>query len=134
MPGKRYRYVLVEDPEVTALVPASSRRHYQYPPLQVRFQREDPFFALVDAFSFLTRKGVGPNAWSVPLSRNPLAFLLDTIEDAVRIVSEEGNVLFQNRAAHGIRFEEADPRNRRAMTFETSGHSIVIEVLYSRSR
>ena len=70
MAGKRYRYVLVEDPEVTALVPASSRRRYQNPPLHVRFQREDPLLTLVEAFSFLTRKGVGPNAWSVPLSSN----------------------------------------------------------------
>jgi hypothetical protein len=79
-----------------------------------------------------TRKGVGPNAWGIPLSRNPLAFLLDTIEEAVRVVSEEGNVLFQNRAAHGARFEEGDLHHRRAMTFETGGRSFVIEVLYCR--
>jgi len=90
--------------------------------------------ALVDAFSLLTRKGVGPNAWGIPLSTNPLAFLLDTIEEAVRVVSEEGNVLFQNRAALAARFEEADPHHRRAMAFETDGRSFVIEVLYSRPR
>jgi hypothetical protein len=90
--------------------------------------------ALVDAFSFLTRTGVGPNAWGIPLSSNPLAFLLDTIEEAVRVVSEEGDVLFQNRAAHGARFREAGPHHRRAMTFETGGRSFVIEVLYSRPR
>jgi hypothetical protein len=90
--------------------------------------------ALVDAFSFLTRQGVGPNPWGIPLSRNPLAFLLDTIEDAVRVVSDKGDILFQNRAAHEARFREAEPLRRRAMTFETSGRSFVIEVLYSRPR
>ena len=56
-------------------------------------------WALLDAFASLHRRGTGPEAWASPLTTNPLAFLLDTMSDAVFVRGADGSVVFRNRAA-----------------------------------
>jgi hypothetical protein len=48
--------------------------------------------ALLDAFSIVSQRGDRSHAWGTPLSVNPLAFLLDAIDESVRVVSEHGEV------------------------------------------
>ena len=134
MSGKRFRFVLIEESSVSALVRAPARRRRPRTPLPDKPPRPDPMQALLEAFSMISQRGDGPHAWGTPLSVNPLAFLLDAIDESVRIVSQDGEVLFQNRAAQGVHFEQADSRLRRAMTFKARGRRIVIEVLYRPSK
>ena len=123
MSNKRYRFVLMEESSLSALVRAPARGRRPRTPLSDKLPRPDPMQALLEAFSIVSQRGDGPNAWGTPLSVNPLAFLLDAIDESVRVVSEHGEVLFQNRAAQGARFEQADPLLRRTMAFGARGAS-----------
>jgi hypothetical protein len=59
---------------------------------------------LLRALELLNRRGTGVQAWAAPFRDNPLAFLLDSIGDALRLWSSSGELLFQNR--HAARLAE----------------------------
>ena len=54
---------------------------------------------LLCAFELLNRQGTGDFAWAAPFRDDPIAFLLDSMSDALRIWSSSGELLFQNRMA-----------------------------------
>lgn len=51
---------------------------------------------LLRALELLNRRGTGVEAWAAPFRDNPIAFLLDSIGDALRLWSSSGELLFQN--------------------------------------
>jgi PAS domain-containing protein len=59
---------------------------------------------LLRALELLDRRGTGVQAWAAPFRDNPIAFLLDSIGDALRLWSSSGELLFQNR--HAARLAE----------------------------
>lgn len=61
-----------------------------------------PISALIEAFARLGRRGPGEQGWATPHVDDPLAFLLDSIHDAVVIRNNEGAVLYRNRAAERL--------------------------------
>lgn len=54
---------------------------------------------LLRAFALLNQRGTGGQAWAAPFRDNPIAFLLDSMSDALTIWSSSGELLFQNRYA-----------------------------------
>jgi hypothetical protein len=58
---------------------------------------------LLAAFDLLSRRGEGPSAWATPFRDDPIAFLLDTMSDAVTLWGPTGQPLNQNRAALELR-------------------------------
>jgi hypothetical protein len=97
--------------------------------------------ALLAALSRSVRRGEGPSAWAAPLSDDPLAFILDAIEEAVTVWDAAGNVLYANRAASGLDLsfpggtclEVIELRGRRlqrrCVRFRTGGVDLLLEIL-----
>lgn len=137
---KRYRFVLIEEPEST--LPVRYLRRPSPPPGAgtARYAPRDPMGALVEAFALLQRRSGGPEAWAPVLSDNPMAFLLDALEDAIFLRDEEsGRLLYSNRAANRIpehcRCDEDEatgvPTLRcRRMTFRWRNSRLVLEVIH----
>jgi hypothetical protein len=57
---------------------------------------------LVAACTLLACRGTGPQAWTFGYRQDPVAFLLDTIEEAVSLWTTEGARLYRNRAAESL--------------------------------
>jgi PAS domain-containing protein len=103
---------------------------------------------LLRAFELLNRRGTGVLAWAAPFRDNPIAFLLDSMSDALSIWSSSGELLFQNRYAarlaerHGgkVRHSREAPLERftsRGQRFERrslrcagEGIEYVIEIVH----
>jgi hypothetical protein len=94
---QRWRIELVEERgQPTALVrwlPPPS------PPEVITPREEGPMVALLAALGRLARRGQGSAAWAQPLVEDPIAFLLDSVHDAVNVWSPTGELLFTNRSA-----------------------------------
>jgi hypothetical protein len=54
---------------------------------------------LLGAARLLNRRGPGRLAWAAPFRDDPIAFLLDSMSDAMNIWAVGGELLYQNRAA-----------------------------------
>ena len=54
---------------------------------------------LLGAARLLNRRGPGGLAWAAPFRDDPIAFLLDSMSDAMNIWAVGGELLYQNRAA-----------------------------------
>jgi hypothetical protein len=73
---------LVEATEILPVVWRKPRRPRTFVAMpQVR--TTDPLLA---AFDLLSRRGVGPRAWATPFRDDPIAFLLDSMSDAVTLL------------------------------------------------
>jgi hypothetical protein len=78
-------------------------------PLPILFRRrEEPprvppsdrgLRTLLHALELLARRGTGGRAWAAPFREDPIAFLLDTMSDAVTLRGSGGEILHENRAA-----------------------------------
>ncbi|HEY8927027.1 MAG TPA: hypothetical protein VIU64_21740 [Polyangia bacterium] len=96
---------------------------------------------LLSALRRLEFRAGEPGAWGAPLSRDPIAFLLDSITEAVNVRTTSGELVYSNRSAaelaplgppdpgvsevarDGQRFE------RRAVAFETIDATYIVEIL-----
>jgi hypothetical protein len=64
--------------------------------------RERSLKNVLQAFELLARRGPGGAGWAAPFREDPLAFLLDTVSDAINLYSTTGELLYQNRAAGAL--------------------------------
>lgn len=82
-----------------------------------------------------------PGAWATPLAEDPIAFLLDAVDEAVNVWTEAGQLLYSNRAAADLDldcaghpgvtwFARGDRRfERRCLSFDSYGATYVLEVV-----
>jgi hypothetical protein len=135
----RYRFVLIEEPEVSLPVRYQRSRRVAQP---VYFRRADPLELLLEAFWRLSRRGEGEQAWAPALSEDPLTFLLDAIGDAVTLRGPGGRLMYANPSARrlglpehsaGSALEQLDlggmRYERRCMSFRQGDELVVLEVL-----
>lgn len=100
--------------------------------------------ALITALQRVRRRGEGPFAWAAPVADDPLAFILDAIDEAVSLWDTSGNLLYSNRAAvdldlsypGGTCLEILDIRGqqmqRRCVRFHAGGVDLLLDILSSR--
>lgn len=95
MGSGRWRIELMEEAE-TLPVPwrPPERRKAQVPVVS-----DLALVVLLKAFDLLTHRGAGALPWAAPLRDDPIAFLLDTMGDAISLRGAQGELLYQNRAA-----------------------------------
>lgn len=138
--GKRYRFLLVEQPEST--LPVRYRGPARWPSQSIWLHHSDPMEALIEAFALLARRGEGHDAWAPALSNNPLSFLLDALDEAVLLRDGAGRLLYGNRAAQRLGvdtlgvatapledFQLADQHwRRRRLAFHRGEQTFVIEI------
>lgn len=98
--------------------------------------------ALLTACELLTRRGPDEHGWATPFQQDPVAFLLDTVSDAVNVWDPEGVAVYSNRAAEELGCgdcAEAAPRRfvhagrhyeRRCSHVEYQSEQYVLEVLH----
>jgi hypothetical protein len=140
----RWHIELAEEGEPPALVPWRPRPEptaEEPPPL------EPPgILALLSALRHLAFRGVEPRPWATPLSADPIAFLLDTVGEAVNVWTGTGELLYSNHTAADLqlggppqagvsswalgerRFE------RRGLAFDAYGTTYVLEIVRELSR
>lgn len=100
---------------------------------------------LVAACTLLARRGPGPQAWTFGYRHDPVAFLLETIEEAVSLWTAEGARLYRNRAAESLnlgwrgyaalerlRQDERD-LERRCISFSLGHAGYVLEIVHEAS-
>ena len=132
---KRYRFVLLEQPENRLPVRYRSTRRSPGPPPP---SPPEPMAALAEALSLLDHRGTGFEAWAPSLAHNPIAFVLDAVEDAVILREAGGKLLYCNRAArrlpsgcpepaHG---SSAEPLRVRKMPFAWRNLHLVVEIIH----
>jgi len=97
---------------------------------------------LLCAFELLNRQGTGVFAWAAPFRDDPIAFVLDSMSDALSIRSSSGDLLFQNRMAahldiqlgHGIPLERLTCRGqqfeKRSLRCTGGGVDYLIEIAH----
>lgn len=113
-----------------------------------RLPSDNPLAQLLRAFALLNQQGTGVLAWAAPFRDNPIAFLLDSMGDALSVWSSSGSLLFQNRYAarlaeqHGgkarhrreaplERFTSRGQRfERRSLRCTGNGIEYVIEIVH----
>ncbi len=107
-------------------------------------QQEPPpgLVLLLSALHRLSFRAGEPGGWAPPLAEDPIAFLLDTVGEAVNVWTTAGELVYSNHAATdqaeldgpaspgvtsyrrgGRRFE------RRALAFDTYQTTYIIEVV-----
>lgn len=136
---QRYRFVLVEEP--TATLPV---RYVRRPRPRPRWSLPpNPFDALWEAFATLERRGVGREGWAPALADNPLTFLLDALDEAVRLREADGRLIYRNPAARRLGLDHLEDAStgvdeieldqgrfrRRCMVFHRAGRRFVLEVI-----
>jgi hypothetical protein len=95
METERWRIELIREAEVLPAPWRPPGRH-EAPPPPVG---ESAVAALLEAVELLTRRGPGAQAWTVPFRHDPIAFLLDSISDAINLWGPGGKLLYQNGVA-----------------------------------
>jgi len=95
---------------------------------------------LLIAFELVSRRGTGGQAWAAPIGDDPLAFLLDSVSDAMN-VWQGGRLLYRNRAAlrlglgrcDGARLEDFYVQGRhferRSLRCGWAGRDYVLEII-----
>ena len=109
----RWRITLVEETEV---LPAR------------RVHRTEPgIAALVAAAEHLGRRSDGPEGWEAGPGPDPIAFLLDTMADAVNVWAGP-SIVYRNRAAERL---EASARtlSRGTLRFGHDGTQYLLEII-----
>ncbi len=108
-------------------------------PDMIRVKRisEQSTGVLIEAIRMLNRRGEGPEAWVTSFLQDPIAFLIDTVSDPVRVRDARGQLLYQNPAANELPSEliprtdvliREHPYQCRRVEYATSGGALVIEV------
>jgi hypothetical protein len=112
----------------------------RFEPLRVGM-RTHPIADLLEAFGLLAQRGSGGLPWAAPFRHDPIAFLLDSMGDAVNLWTAGGFLLHRNRAAEALdmgRDEEApvqvlsvDGRSfeRRCMRCHADGIEYMLEMI-----
>jgi len=97
---------------------------------------------LMAALSLLCRRGVGPSSWISSYRRDPVAFLLDAIGDAVNLWGPGPSLVYRNRAAQQLdlgraqlspyeEFTHAGHRfERRCFAFREGQADYVLEIIH----
>lgn len=124
----RWRITLVEDTEFgpSELPSAHHGRGHHVEELEDRGAA-----ALIAAVELLGLRSEGPESFTVSPSNDPIAFLLDTVADAVS-VWRGTSVLYRNRAAERM---EASGRtlDRRSLRFRRGDADYILEIIHERS-
>jgi hypothetical protein len=96
---------------------------------------------LLLALRHLAFRAGDPGSWAPPLAEDPLAFLLDALDETINVWSADGRLLYSNRAAADGNFDSAgrpgvtsfarDGRRfeRRCLAFEAYGGTYVVEIV-----
>lgn len=108
-------------------------------------QQPDPppgLVLLLAALQRLSFRAGEPGAWAAPLAEDPIAFLLDTVGEAVNVWTIGGELVYSNRAAteptefdgparSGVTSYRRGGRHfeRRALAFDAYRTTYVIEVV-----
>lgn len=136
--SSRYRFVLVDE---GAELPVLYRHRPSTPPVPGPSRALASLVALMDAFAQLRRRGPGASGWAMPLTDNPLSFLLDAMSDAVLVREPGGKVIHRNRAALALPVLDRPPvaverihigqryYERRCLCVDEQPYGLVIEVL-----
>ena len=106
------------------------------------FTSERAASSLLHALGLLNRRGTGRLAWSTPFHEDPIAFMLDSINDAFNVWDAEGKLVFQNRAGLGLGLGRASDAahevfssggrcfERRCQRCRVRGQSFVLEIIH----
>jgi hypothetical protein len=134
----RWHLELAEENETPPLVLWRSRPE---PPQQEAVPEAPNLLPLLSALRHLAFRAGEPGAWGAPLARDPIAFLLDSITEAVNVRSASGELVYSNRSAADLGpLGPADPGvtelargeqrfERRAVAFEAFGTTYVVEIV-----
>lgn len=102
---------------------------------------EQAVAALLDALDLLVHRGPGAATWATSFRHDPIAFLLDSASDAIRVWSL-GQVIYANRAAARL---DLGPRaavalevlaldgvqlERRCLRFHRAGREYLLEIVH----
>jgi hypothetical protein len=106
------------------------------------FTSERAASSLLHALGLLSRRGTGGLAWSTPFHDDPIAFMLDSMNDALNVWDAEGKLLFQNRTALDLGLGRASDAayeefssggrrfERRCQRCRARGQSFVLEIIH----
>jgi hypothetical protein len=135
---QRWHIRLVEEQEPLPLVPFQPEPEPEAESLSYWRERSS-MAALLAALVRVTRRAEGPKAWAAPLAGDPVAFLLDAIDEVVNVWDARGHLLFSNRpgtdlgwpeSARVERVTQGDSRyDRRCLDFTLPGGRYLIEVI-----
>jgi hypothetical protein len=112
------------------------------PPMEPDVCSERATHSLLHAVGLLSRRGIGGLAWSTPFHDDPIAFMLDSINDALNVWDSEGRLVYQNRTAMGLgigrssdsAYEQfsSDGRRfeRRCQRCRARGRSFLLEIIH----
>jgi hypothetical protein len=99
------------------------------------------FLDLIRAFELLNRRGPGVLGWAAPFRDDPLAFVLDSMSDALNLWKPGGELLFSNTAALSLGLEWRDDLpfeqfsakgrrfERRCIRYAADGGEYVLEIV-----
>ena len=99
------------------------------------------FLDLIRALELLNRRGPGVLGWAAPFRDDPLAFVLDSMSDALNLWKAGGQLLFSNSAALslGLEWRDATPFEqfsakgrrfeRRCIRYSADGGEYVLEIV-----
>lgn len=97
--------------------------------------------ALLAGLRHLAFRAGEPGAWATPLAEDPIAFLLDAVDESVNVWTAAGQLLWSNRAVADLdldcaghpgvtSFARGDRRfERRCLAFDSYGVTYVLEVV-----
>ena len=134
----RWHIELAEENEPQAL---ALWRPGPEPPQQEAVPEASNLLPLLSALRHLAFRAGEPGAWGAPLARDPIAFLLDSITEAVNVRTASGELVYSNRSAADFGpLGSADPGvtelarggqrfERRAVAFEAVGTTYVVEIV-----
>jgi hypothetical protein len=113
-------------------------------------ERDDPppppILPLLSALRHLAFRAGEPGAWGTPLADDPIAFLLDAIDEAVNVWTPDGRLVYSNRAATDLDLDSpahpgvssfvrgAKRFERRGLAFEAYTTNYVIEIVREMPR
>lgn len=107
---------------------------------EVASPQRDALMSLLHAIHVLERRGPGNLGWAAPFRDDPLAFVLDSVSDAMNVWSDQ-QLLYSNEAAvrlglgrpDGAALEDFWVRGRhferRCMHCNADGRTYVIEII-----
>jgi hypothetical protein len=99
------------------------------------------FLDLIRALELLNRRGPGVLGWAAPFRDDPLAFVLDSMSDALNLWKPGGELLFSNAAALSLGLEWRDDLpfeqfsakgrrfERRCIRYAADGGEYVLEIV-----
>ncbi len=138
MAGNRWRLALVEEQDLLPApwTPQPGRRRTAASSMEMGAAE------LIAACALLACRGPGPQAWTLGYRHDPVAFLLETIEEAVSLWTTDGAKLYCNRAAEALNLDwrgyvaleqfRRDDRDleRRCMAFSLGEVAYVLEIVH----